>query len=117
MKRSRSTRVSAPYSGCFAVRVQRIRQRYQRHFLSCIPIDGLLIPAVTLARKIGGQTTMNPLQTLDNAMTTIVSEIFQNGREEGNRIWVNVNHPLHQAIRILLRAQLRLQSSEAVMLR
>ena len=60
---------------------------------------------------------MNPLQTLDNAMTTIVSEIFQNGREEGNRIWVNVNHPLHQAIRILLRAQLRLQSSEAVMLR
>ena len=59
---------------------------------------------------------MNPIQTLDNAVTTIVSEIFQDGREEGNRIWVNVKHPLHQAIRILLRAQLQLQSNEETML-
>jgi len=55
---------------------------------------------------------MNPVQTLDNAMTTLVGEIFQNGREEGNRIWGDVSHPLHQAIRILLRAQLQLQSNE-----
>lgn len=58
----------------------------------------------------------NPVQTLDNAMTSIASEIFRNGPEESNRVWFDVSHPLHQAIRILLRAQLELQSKGAMAL-
>lgn len=69
--------------------------------------DGTPVPSASKEYLI-----TNPVQTLDNAMTSIVSEIFRNGPEESNRIWVNVNHPLHQAIRILLRAQLQLQSKE-----
>jgi gamma-glutamyl phosphate reductase len=54
---------------------------------------------------------MNPEQTLDNAMKPIIDEMFQNGPEEGCRIWEDASHPLHQAIAILLQARCQLPST------
>jgi len=52
-----------------------------------------------------------PFQTLQNAMQPIVDEMFQNGPEEGCRIWEDASHPLHQAIKILMQAQCQLPST------
>jgi hypothetical protein len=56
----------------------------------------------------------NPPQTLQNAMQPIVNEMFQNGPEEGCRIWEEPSHPLQQAIVILLQAMNQLISKEEV---
>lgn len=52
-----------------------------------------------------------PSKPLQNAMQPIVDEMFQNGWEEGNRIWDDANHPLKQAVVILLQAQCQLPST------
>jgi hypothetical protein len=45
------------------------------------------------------------IKSLENAMDPIIAEMFQNGPEEGCRIWEDEAHPLHQAVRILLQAK------------
>jgi hypothetical protein len=49
----------------------------------------------------------------EHSMQPIIDEMFKNGPEEGCRIWEDSNHPLHQAIVILLRARLECQIKEA----
>ena len=52
-------------------------------------------------------TTDNPaVQTLEHAMKPIIAEMFQNGPEEGCRLWEDASSPLRQAIAILLRASI-----------
>lgn len=46
------------------------------------------------------------LQTLEKATQHIIDEMFQNGPEEGCRIWEDYNHPLQQAVVILHRAKI-----------
>lgn len=53
------------------------------------------------------------IRTLEHAMNPIVNEMFKNGFEEGCRIWENPNHPLQQAIQILLRAKISIFESTA----
>jgi hypothetical protein len=60
--------------------------------------------------------TDNPIQILDNAMKPIVNEMFQNGPEEGCRIWEDYSHPLNQAIQILRQARGQFRIKEAVAL-
>ena len=57
-----------------------------------------------------------PVQTLENAMKPIINEMFQNGTEEGCRIWEDASHPLHQAIVILLNAKSTFMHKEAAAL-
>ena len=49
-------------------------------------------------------------QTLEHAKKPILDEMFQNGWEQGNRIWDDDNHPLKQAFVVLLQAQCQLPS-------
>lgn len=51
------------------------------------------------------------VQTLENATQAIVDEMFQNGPEEGCRIWEDASHPLHRAIVILMQARCQLPST------
>jgi len=44
-------------------------------------------------------------------MKPIIDEMFQNGRDEGCRIWDDMSHPLHQAVSILLQAHAQLPST------
>jgi hypothetical protein len=59
---------------------------------------------------------IEPVRTLENAMKPIIDEIFQNGFEEGCRIWEDPANPLHEAIMILLGAQAQFMGKEAVAL-
>jgi hypothetical protein len=66
---------------------------------------------------LAGMLADNPVaQTLEHAMKPIVDEMFQNGPEEGCRIWEDWSHPLHQAIVILLQAQASFMGKDAAML-
>jgi hypothetical protein len=58
----------------------------------------------------------NTLTHIERAMNLITEEMFKKGPEEGNRLWSDVNHPLHKAIRTLLQAKLELKSEEATAL-
>jgi hypothetical protein len=58
----------------------------------------------------------NPVQILENAMKPIVDEMFKNGPEEGSRIWADPDHPLHQAIQVLLNAQSTFTEKDAAAL-
>lgn len=46
----------------------------------------------------------------------IVDEMFANGFEEGNRIWSDPTHPLHQAVASLLTEHLSEFQKEAAAL-
>jgi len=49
---------------------------------------------------------IDAVQTLENAMKPIIDEMFQNGSEDGCRIWEDRTNPLQQAIAILLDAKI-----------
>ena len=57
----------------------------------------------------GGPMADEALQTLENSMQHIIDEMFQNGHEEGCRIWDDYSHPLQQAVAILFRAQVEVK--------
>jgi hypothetical protein len=58
---------------------------------------------------------IEPVQTLENAMHPIIDEMFKNGFEQGCLIWDDLNHPLAQAIHILMRAKASFHDKEKAM--
>jgi hypothetical protein len=53
-----------------------------------------------------------PIIILNHAMQAIGNEMFKNGPEEGCRIWEDYGHPLHQALQILLQAEIMVRMPE-----
>jgi hypothetical protein len=47
-----------------------------------------------------------PAEALKRAINLIADDIFKNGPEEGCRIMEDYNHPLHQAIQILMNVKM-----------